>query len=123
MCKSVGREENFADALASSALSDGLSQHARRQAVLHHFAIGDNPTRIVIPTERSDRGICFATGHGSRVTSHVCWHGAVPVHSAVVVEAPVDGDPARIPRLQPQLLGPRGVMSNVEDVEVLTGEN
>src|SRR5271165_3022856 len=40
-----------------------------------------------------------------------------------MLEAPVDGDPARPPRLQTKFFRSRGVPANFKDVEVLSGEN
>lgn len=52
MRESIGRKEDFADALAAAPFGDGLREHARRQAGLHEFAVGDNASacgdRIVI---------------------------------------------------------------------------
>ena len=42
MRESIRREENFADLLAAGAFGNGLRQHARREAVLHEFAISNN---------------------------------------------------------------------------------
>jgi hypothetical protein len=47
----------------------------------------------------------------------------MPVHRAGMLEAPVDGDPARPPRLQAQIFRPHGVATDVEDIEILSGEN
>src|SRR6266850_5514038 len=47
----------------------------------------------------------------------------MPIHGARVVESPVDRNPARPPRFEPNFLGPRSVTAKLENVEVLTGEN
>src|SRR5258708_13755433 len=44
----------------------------------------------------------------------------MPVNRAGMLKAPVDRNPARPPRLQPQLLRARGVAPDLKDVEVLT---
>ena len=51
------------------------------------------------------------------------WHGAMPVHRAGMIKAPVDGDPPRPPGLQAKLFGARGVASDLENVEILAGED
>lgn len=40
-----------------SAMAWASMRHARRETALHKLAVGDDPTRVVIPRERSDRGI------------------------------------------------------------------
>ena len=42
MGERVRRQNHVGDALAAAAFRDGLRQHARRQPVLHEFAIGDD---------------------------------------------------------------------------------
>src|SRR2546422_7783869 len=63
------------------------------------------------------------TGHERRVTRHsLCRHGAMPVHRAGMMEAPVHRDPARPPGFQAQLVGTNDVARVVEDVEELRSE-
>jgi hypothetical protein len=40
-----------------------------------------------------------------------------------MLEAPVDGDPAGPPGFEAQLFGARGVAREIENVEILAGEN
>src|SRR2546422_8304625 len=64
------------------------------------------------------------TGHEPRVTRHsVCRYGAMPVHRAGMMEAPVHRDPAGPPGFQVQLVGTNDVARVVEDVEELPGED
>jgi hypothetical protein len=47
----------------------------------------------------------------------------MPIDGAVVFKTPVDRDPARPPRFEANVFGTRGVTPNVEDIEILPGEN
>ncbi len=47
----------------------------------------------------------------------------MPVHGAGMLKAPVDRDPARPPWLETQGFGAHGVAAELEDVEILPGEN
>src|SRR5579863_3799329 len=47
----------------------------------------------------------------------------MPVDRAGMLKTPVNRDPARPPGLEAQLLGAHGVAAELEDVEILPGEN
>src|ERR1041384_4168703 len=47
----------------------------------------------------------------------------MPIHSAGMLKSPVDRNPARQPRLQPQIFRTRGVPANFKHVKILPGEN
>ena len=47
----------------------------------------------------------------------------MPIDRAGMLEAPVDGDPARPPRFQAKLLRSRGVPANFKEIEILPGKN
>src|SRR5579859_5440860 len=47
----------------------------------------------------------------------------MPVHRAGMLKSPVDRNPPRPPRFEPQLFGPRGVPTVIENIKVLSGEN
>src|SRR5205823_8525058 len=106
---------------------NGLPQHARRKAVLHEFPVSDDSrvssrqltaTRLGIPNSF----VVPAVGCGLSAVSF--WrHCAVPIHGARMLEAPVNRNPARPPRLKVNLLRPRGVPPVIENVEVLAGKN
>src|SRR5690242_16551493 len=111
--------------------------HARREAALHEFAVGDNASapgaRIVIlrtafwRSEGSQRIIWLTSFAPLRMTTiRVAYkrrHGAVPVHGAGMLKAPVNGNPARPPGFEANLFRPRGVASIIEIAEVLAGKN
>jgi hypothetical protein len=47
----------------------------------------------------------------------------MPIHGAGMLKAPIDRNPARPPGLEPQLFGAHGVAAELEDIEILAGEN
>src|SRR2546425_6581149 len=55
--------------------------------------------------------------------STVDGNSAMPIDRAGMLEAPVNRNPARPPRLEPELFRARGVPAILENVEVLPGKN
>src|SRR6202043_4032242 len=83
-----------------------------RKAGLHKLAVGHDASA------QSTRVIAPRTGAFCRRRNR-----AMPVHRAGMLEAPVDRNPPRPPRLKSQLFGAHGVAPELEDVEILPGEN
>ena len=69
---------------------------------------------------RGERWFCheLAIGHHRPVRPR-----RVPIDGAGMLEAPVDRNPPRPPRLESQLFGARGVPAHVEQIEILPREN
>src|SRR5438270_8426039 len=89
MREGIGRKKHVAHPLATAAFRNTLREHARRKAGLHKFAVGDDAA--VDNTISS----CCAVCHRYR-------NRAMPIHRTGMLKSPVDRNPARPPRLEPQ---------------------
>ena len=136
MREGVRGQKYFADAFTRAAFGDGLAEHARRKPGLHEFTVGDDAggvigdPRPVIRVPRSGRiGAC-----ASRRVAHAirrAWslraspprNRTMPIDRAGMLEAPVNGNPARPPRFQTKFFRARGVAADFKEVEILSGEN